>query len=152
MIDVGEGRFTVAVFQDIAWAKKGLDALKQAGFPAESLTIVAKASPEAASLVEATLGASGEPLDLAGIGAAIGRGALIGALQGPDRDLGRLGLAGTMRRVGFQPHDGRIFDALTNRGGILVAIHSEPRAADALALLLSYGGGNAAIGAWTGRV
>jgi hypothetical protein len=35
---------------------------------------------------------------------------------------------------------------------VLVAIHSEPRAADALAVLHSYGAGNAAIGAWTGRV
>ena len=57
-----------------------------------------------------------------------------------------------MRRVGFQAHDGRIFEALAGRGGILVAIRSDPRAADALALLHSYGGGNAAIGAWTGRV
>ena len=57
-----------------------------------------------------------------------------------------------MRRVGFQTHDGRIFEALTARGGVMVAIHSEPRAADALAVLHSYGGGNAAIGAWTGRV
>ena len=57
-----------------------------------------------------------------------------------------------MRRVGFQAHDGRIFEALTGRGGVLVAIQSEPRAADALAILHSYGGGNAAIGAWTGRV
>jgi hypothetical protein len=57
-----------------------------------------------------------------------------------------------MRRVGFQAHDGRIFHVLTGRGGVLIAIHSEPRAADALAVLHSYGGGNAAIGAWTGRV
>jgi hypothetical protein len=57
-----------------------------------------------------------------------------------------------MRRVGFQSHDGRIFELLTARGGILVSIHSEPRAADALAIFHSYGGGNAAIGAWTGRV
>ena len=40
-----------------------------------------------------------------------------------------------MRRVGFQSHDGRIFEALAGRGGVLVAIRSEPRAADALALL-----------------
>ena len=46
----------------------------------------------------------------------------------------------------------RIFEALTAKGGVLVAIRSEPRAADALAILHSYGGGNAAIGAWTGRV
>ena len=61
-------------------------------------------------------------------------------------------LTGTMRRVGFQAHDGRIFETLAARGGILVAIRGEPRAADALAILHSYGGGNAAIGAWAGRV
>jgi hypothetical protein len=57
-----------------------------------------------------------------------------------------------MPRVGFQAHDGFIFETLTKRGGVLVAIRSESRAADALALLHAYGGGNAAIGAWTGRV
>jgi hypothetical protein len=57
-----------------------------------------------------------------------------------------------MQRVGFQSHDARIYESLTARGGVLVAICSESRASDALAVLLSYGGGNAAIGAWTGRV
>jgi hypothetical protein len=152
MVEVDERRFTVAVFQDAAWAKRGLDALRQAGFPPESLTVLAKASPETASLLEGALGAAGEQFDLAGVGAVVGRGPLIAALQEGHGDLSKLGLSGTMRRVGFQPHDGRIFDALTTRGGILVAIESEPRAADALALLFSYGGGNAAIGAWTGRV
>ena len=51
-----------------------------------------------------------------------------------------------MRRAGFQSHDGRIFETLAGRGGVLVAIRGEPRAADALAILHSYGGGNAAIG------
>jgi hypothetical protein len=77
---------------------------------------------------------------------------MVGALQGTIGDLAKIGLAGAMRRVGFQAHDGRIFEALVARGGILVAVHSEPRAADALAVMFSYGGGNAAIGAWTGRV
>jgi hypothetical protein len=152
MIDVETGRFTVAVFQDVAWAQRGLNALKQAGFPAESLTVLAKESPETATLVEQACGASGDKIDLATVGAAIARGPLVAALQGGDRDLSKRGLSGTLRRVGFQPHDGRIFEALTARGGVLVAIHSEPRAADALAILHSYGGGNAAIGAWTGRV
>ena len=89
---------------------------------------------------------------MAGTGAVLARGPLVGALQGVSGDLSRLGLAGTMRRVGFQAHDGRIYEALTSRGGVLVAIHSEPLAADVLAILHSYGGGNAAIGAWTGRV
>lgn len=152
MIDVDTGRFTVAVFQDVRWAAKGLDALKHAGFPSESVTILSKDGADVAALVERTLGGTPERIELAGIGAVVARGPLVAALQGSTRDLGKLGLAGTMRRVGFQAHDGRIFEALTARGGVLVAIHSEPRAADALAIFLSYGGGNAAIGAWTGRV
>ena len=152
MVDVETGRFTVGVFQDASWADKGITALKQAGLPAESLTILAKDSPDVSALIQKTFGAAGERLEIAAVGSSLARGPLVPALQGPAKDLSKLGLSGTMRRVGFQSHDGRIFEALTARGGILVAIHSEPRAADALAVLLSYGGGNAAIGAWTGRV
>lgn len=152
MIDVEAARFTVGVFQDVAWAEKGIDALKRAGLTAESLSIIAKESPEVAGLIHKTLGAAGERLEMKDTGIVLARGAILDALQGPTRDLSKLGLSATMRRVGFQAHDGRIFEVLTARGGVLVAIHSEPRAADALAVLLSYGGGNAAIGAWTGRV
>lgn len=156
MVDVeaGTGRFTVGVFQDVAWATKGLDALKDARFPAESLSLIAKETPDVAALIQRTLGAAGERLDLAPIGPVLARGPLLEALQGATRDLTKvgMGMARTMRRVGFQPHDAVIFETLVGRGGILVAIRSEPRAADALAILFSYGGGNAAIGAWTGRV
>jgi hypothetical protein len=152
MLDVETGRFTVAVFQDVAWAAKGLDALKQAGFPVESLTLLAKESADTSALLEKVFGGPGERLEIADVGSVVTRGPLVDALQGSARDLPKTGLARTMRRVGFQSHDGRIFEALTARGGVLVAIRSEPRAADALALLFSYGGGNAAIGAWTGRV
>jgi hypothetical protein len=152
MIQVDTGRFTVGVFQDVAWATKGLAALTGAGFPRDALAIIAKESTETAALIERTLGAPGDRMELAGVGAVLARGPIVDALQGAARDLPKLGLAGTMRRVGFQAHDGRIFETLTGRGGVLVAIRSEPRAADALALLHSYGGGNAAIGAWTGRV
>ena len=150
MVDAETERFTVGVFQDITWAQKGVSALKQAGFPVETLTILMKDAPDAKAFIERELGASAMQVDLAGIGAAVARGPLVTTLG--SADLPKLGLAGTMRRVGFQAHDGRIFDALTSRGGVLVAVQSEPRAADALAILHSYGGGNAAIGAWTGRV
>jgi hypothetical protein len=152
MINIETARFTVGVFQDAAWAEKGIEALKRAGLAAESLSVIAKESPENGALIERTLGAGGERMDVAAVGAVLARGPLVSALQGGGRDLTTLGLAGTMRRVGFQAHDGTIFETLTARGGVLVAIHSEPRAADALAILHSYGGGNAAIGAWTGRV
>jgi hypothetical protein len=144
--------FTVAVFQDASWAEKGIEALKRAGFPADALTVMSKEEPDAAALVERTFGAAGDRLDVGSLGALIGRGRLIEALQGGARDLPKLGVAGTMRRVGFQPHDARIYETLLGRGGVLVAIRSDPRAADALAILHSYGGGNAAIGAWGGRV
>jgi hypothetical protein len=150
MVDVDTERFTVGVFQDIAWAQKGIDALKHAGFPVETLTILIKDGPEASAFIERTLGGQAQRIELSGIGAALTRGPLVSTLG--LADLPKLGLAGTMRRVGFQAHDSRIFDALTGRGGVLVAIQTEPRAADALAILHSYGGGNAAIGAWTGRV
>jgi hypothetical protein len=152
MVEVEAGRFTVGVFQDVVWAAKGIAALIQAGLPPASLTILSKDVPEAAALLEKSLGAPGSRLDIAGIGPAILHGPMVEPLQSNAHDLARLGLARTIRRIGFQAHDGRIYEALVARGGILVAIHSEPRAADALAVLLSYGGGNAAIGAWTGRV
>src|SRR5207245_4153955 len=151
MVEVDTGRFTVGVFQDGAWATKGLAALTNAGLPRDALAIIAKESTETAALIERTLGAPGERMELAGVGTVLARGPIVDALQGAARDLAKLGLAGTMRRVGFQAHDGRIFETLTGRGGVLVAIRTEPRAADALAILHSYGGGNAAIGAWTGR-
>jgi hypothetical protein len=152
MVDVDAGRFTVGVFQDVAWAQKGLEALKQAGLQADWLTILVKEGPDARVLIERTFGAAGDRLEIPAAGAVLARGSLVAALQGEARDLGKIGLAGTMRRVGFQAHDARIFEALTARGGVLVAIRSESRAADALAILHSFGGGNAAIGAWTGRV
>ena len=153
MVEVDEQTIHGRVFQDLAWAQRGLDAL-QSGRVSRRVADDPRQgrAPRPPVSSKRSLGAPGERFELAGIGAVVGRGPLVDALQGDQRDLPKLGLSGTMRRVGFQPHDGRIFDALTTRGGILVAIHSEPRAADALALLHSYGGGNAAIGAWTGRV
>lgn len=152
MPDVATDRFTVGVFQDAAWAERGIDALRRHGFPTHSLSIIAKATPEAEALVQNALGAPPERLELKNVGAVVARGPLVAALQGGSRDLPKLGIGATMRRVGFQMHDGYIFETLTARGGVLIGVKSEVRAADALATLHAYGGGNAAIGAWTGRV
>lgn len=146
------GRFTIGVFQDVAWARRGLEALLADGFVPESLTILARDTPEAADLIETVLGAPPERIELKALGPAVTRGPLVGALQGSDDGLTSAGIGGTITRAGFQAHDGFIYETLTGRGGVLVAIRNEPRAADALARLHAYGGGNAAIGAWTGRV
>ncbi len=145
-------RFTVGVFQDAASAGKGIDALKRQGFGAGDLTVIAKDTPEAAAVIEKTFGQAGEKLELPRIGALVGRGPMLAVLGGEGGELARTGLAPAMKRAGFQAHDGRIFETLTARGGVLVSVHSEPRAADALATLHCYGGGNAAIGAWSGRL
>jgi hypothetical protein len=152
MIEASTGLFTIGVFQNVAWAEKGIDALKKHGFPNDAMSFIAKDSPEAAALGEKMFAGQLKTLEIKGLGSVRARGSLIDVLQGSDGELTRLGLAATARRVGFQPHDGQIFETLTGRGGILVAISSDARAADALAVLHSYGGGNAAIGAWAGRV
>ena len=144
--------FTVCVFQDANWASRGLDALKDKGFGDESISVLSRQTAEADALVQQRFGVEPLHLEVKGMGSLVAHGSLVGALQGDDEGLGRTGVAATIRRVGFQAHDGFIYQTLAERGGVLVAVESEPRAADALALFHSYGGGNAAIGAWTGRV
>jgi hypothetical protein len=150
--EVEQGRFTIGVFKDVPSAERGIDALKRQGFPAEALTVLAKDSPEASSLLQKVFGRTPDKVDLHGLGAAVAVGNLLAALDAASGDLAKGGLASSLKRVGFQSHDGRIFETLTVRGGVLVAVKSEPRAADALSTLHCYGGGNAAIGAWTGRL
>ena len=150
----GEDRscFVVGVFQDTDSAARGVEALRRHGFTVDTLSVIAKRTTDAVTLVEKTFGVEASQVEIRGLGAALAHGKLLGALQGPDDGLGKTGVAATMHRAGFQTHDGFIFETLTARGGILVAIESEPRAADALTVLHAYGGGNAAIGAWSGRV
>jgi len=92
-------RFTVGVFQDTAWAQRGLDALKRAGFTPDMLTIVSKETGDASGLIQRVFGAGGGRIDLAGTGAVLAHGALVDALQGTAGDLPKLGIARTMQRV-----------------------------------------------------
>lgn len=146
--------FTVGVFQDVRWASRGVLALVEQGFDAGALSVLAQPSADLAELVEQTFGVGVDQMTLkiARMGETVAHGPLVEALQGSDGALAATGVAATMQRAGFQAHDGFIFETLTSRGGVLVAIEGEPRAADALAVLHAYGGGNAAIGAWRGRV
>ncbi len=153
MVEVEAGRFTVGVFQDVAWATKAIAALVGAGLPPASLTILAKDTPDGGRAAREVARRAGRPAGYRRHRS--GRSARADG-RGPAGEPTRSRQAWAGRRrcaaSGFQAHDGRIFEALVARGGILVAVHSEPRAADALAVMFSYGGGNAAIGAWTGRV
>jgi len=149
---IAQGLFTVGVFQDAEWAGTGLAALTAHGFGPEVVSVVVRESPEATALLEGVFGHDGERRDTRTMGTLRLRGPLAGALDGADEALTRRGLAAVIGRLGFQMHDGHIFEALVARGGVLVAISGDARAADALALLHAYGGGNAAIGAWVGRV
>lgn len=151
MPEVETGRYTVGVFKDVASADRGIDALKRQGFPPEALSLLAADTPENTGLLQKVFGRTPAKLQVQGVGAVVAGGSLLRAI-GSDEELSKVGLATGLKRVGFQAHDGRIFETLTGRGGVLVAVRSEPRAADALSTLHCYGGGNAAIGAWTGRL
>ena len=144
--------YTVGVFEDVRSAERVLGALAERKFPSELLSVVAADGPGVVERLQKTFGAGGDILDVRAVGTLRLHGPIVKALQSAEDDLSRDGIAASMSRVGFQAHDGFIFETLTKRGGVLVAIRSEDRAADALALLHAYGGGNAAIGAWTGRV
>jgi len=144
--------YTVAVFQDADQAGAGLLALVADGFPTAALSTLAPATDTSASMIERVFGAEPVALDIRGLGAVHANGVVVDRLQGDDAALTTRGLAATASRLGFQVHDGRIFEQLVARGGVLVAVATAPRAADALALLHAYGGGNAAIGAWAGRL
>jgi hypothetical protein len=144
--------FTVGVFQDVEWARRGLAALVAAGFPPETISVIGKETPDVQQLIDEHLPGGAQRLQLKSVGPAVGTGRLIAELDGPDAGLSSSGLAGTLRRAGFQSHDGYIYERLTERGGVLVAVEEDRRAADALAKLHSYGAGNAAIGAWQGRL
>ena len=71
-VETETGRFTVGVFQDIAWAEKGVDALRKQGLVVESLSILGKASPEMAAFIERTLGAP-QSLDVHDLGPVMAR-------------------------------------------------------------------------------
>jgi hypothetical protein len=152
MAEVEHDLFTVCVFKDLAWAERGLQALTQQGFGPADLSFIAKDGPEAAAFIERASGAVPERLTLPTVGEAVVCGALVGVLQGAEHNVASIGLAASIRRAGFQPHDGLIYETLVARGGLLVAVHTAPRVSHALEAMLNYGGGNAAIGAWVGRV
>jgi hypothetical protein len=142
----------VAVFQDADWARRGLEALVRDGFTPGMLSAIALPSPDVTLLFSGILIQTPRTIVLRDVGHVSAAGPLLLVLEGDDEGLSRRGLTATIHRAGFQPHDGQIFQRLLARGGVLVSVVSEPRAADALARLHSYGGGNAAIGAWFGRI
>lgn len=151
-MDLSTDKFTVGVFQDVASAEKGIDALVRHNFAPGDLSIIAKQTPEVQALAERLFGSTPEVAEVKNLGASVLHGLLVSALDGERHELVAQGIAATAGRAGFQPHDGVIFERLTARGGVLVGIRSEGRSSEALSTLHAYGGGNAAIGAWAGRV
>jgi hypothetical protein len=157
MTVVETGRFagglhTVAVFKDLEAARVAVGVLRRKGFAAESISVVARASDALTSWGAEATSRELRPMRLPRLGDVLAGGPLIDAVDAGTGQLVKAGLAASMLRAGFQPHDGRIYEALVEKGGVLVAVRNEPRAADAISVFHNYGGGNAAIGAWSGRI
>jgi len=140
--------FVVGVFKDIAWADRGLAALVADGFDPAALSVLARASPEVEALVRTHLRSSADARELPRLGQVTTAGPLMPALSGADGRLERAGLSAVCGRAGFLPHDGHIYEALVERGGVLVAVEHGARAAEALARLHAFGAGNAALGTY----
>jgi len=104
MAQVEAALFTVGVFKDIAWAERGIDALKQQGFAAERMTLAAKASTESAALIERALGAAPESVELPVVGAAV--------VRGPSRTRST-DLAATWSRSAWRPRCGGLASSPT---------------------------------------
>jgi hypothetical protein len=151
-MDLITDKFTVGVFQDVPSAEKGIDALGRHHFTPDTLSIIAKHTPDVEAFVRSVFGAAPEPVEVRNVGPVVMFGPLVAVLDGDRREIAALGIAATAGRAGFQAHDGVIFERLVGRGGVLVGVSSEGRASEALSTLHAYGGGNAAIGAWAGRV
>ncbi|MGE3842392.1 MAG: hypothetical protein AB7I50_12475 [Vicinamibacterales bacterium] len=143
---------TIGVFQDAVSAALGISALQRHAFTPDMLSVVARRETSLDAIVGQFASSHWASVTLPRLGDCVMAGLLGTMLEGEGALLASSGLAGCIRSVGFQAHDGRIFEMLLERGGVLVAVQSEPRAADALALLHAYGAGNAAIGAWHGRL
>ena len=157
MAVVETGRFvgglhTVAVFKDLDAARAGVEALRKKAFAAESISVIGKSSDALAAFGASATGRDLQAITLKPLGDVLGAGPLVDTLDHGTGLLARNGLAASMSRAGFQPHDGLIYERLVENGGVLVAVRNEPRAADALSVFHNYGGANAAIGAWAGRL
>jgi hypothetical protein len=125
---VAGGLHTVAVFKDLEWARRGVAELRRNDFPPEAMSVIAKPGEGVADWAAGVLGAAVPAVTLPRLGEVLAAGPLVEALDGGAGRFGRGGLAATANAAGFQPHDGQIFETLVERGGILVAVRSEPRA------------------------
>ncbi len=142
---------TVAVFADLASAKLGVDALlTRHGIAPATLSLLARDAPDTVAWMTGVLGQAPTAVEAQVVGAVQCAGPL--ASESWAAALAAEGIEGLMYTAGFQAHDGRIFTRLVERGGVMVAVTSASRAADVLAVMHNFGGGNAAIGAWRGRV
>ena len=110
--------FTIGVFQDAAWARRGVEALLRDGFIRRLDDDPRPKTPRKRPLlIESTLGAPADRVELKALGPVVARGPLVAALQGADNGLESSGLGATIGRAGFQAHDGYIYETLTGRGG-----------------------------------
>ena len=102
MAEVDTGRYTVGVFKDVPSAERGIEALKRQGFPSESLSLLAKDTPDAGALLQKVFGRMPGKVDVRSVGTAVGMGSLLDALGTPDGELARDG-AGKCLEAGGVP-------------------------------------------------
>jgi hypothetical protein len=153
----------VAVFDDRTDAQDAINALRDAGFMADNISILARDRDEAGRLAEDT-GASVAAgaatgalaggllggvagwlvgigaLAIPGVGPIIAAGPLAAAIGGAAIGATGGGIIGALTGVGVPEEDARYYDTEFKRGGIVVTVQAHGRYDEARTIMRQYGG------------
>jgi len=156
----------VAVFDDRRDAQDAIEALRDAGFSADSISFMARDRDTAGRLADdtgtdmAAGAATGAlaggllggvagwlvgigALAIPGVGPIIAAGPIAAALGGAALGAAGGGIIGALTGAGVPEHEARFYDEEFRRGGIVVTVHAAGRYTEAERILHEYGGRDA---------
>lgn len=156
----------VAVFDDRDDAQDAINALRDAGFAAEDISVVARDRDTAGALAEETGTEAGAgaatgalaggllggvagwlvgigALAIPGVGPIVAAGPIAAALGGAAIGAAGGGIIGALTGAGVPEEEARYYDTEFQRGGILVTVMARGRYGEAMSILNEYGGRDA---------
>lgn len=156
----------VAIFDDRDDAQDAINALRDAGFSADDISVVARDRDTAGALAESTGTEAGAgaatgalaggllggvagwlvgigALAIPGVGPIIAAGPIAAALGGAALGAAGGGIIGALTGAGVPEEEARYYDTEFQRGGILVTANAPGRFGEAMSILREHGGRDA---------
>src|SRR6266536_4123001 len=153
----------VGLFDDRDDAQDAITALRDAGFDASTISVVARNRNLHGQLAEDTGTEAGEAaatgavaggvlggvagwligigaLAIPGVGPVIAAGPLAAAIGGAALGAATGGIIGALTGAGVPEEEARFYDEAFRRGGILVTVNARGRYSEAMSILREYGG------------